>query len=241
MQHHSSQKFSDPDRCTKDNVVPITNKRSQSHSQSEFQLIKNLKMRSKPRVHQAVDHRSKKKQPVQTNRNKRCLTNHSEDRHHRCHMNVRFFMHSDGTWHLHRGSSFEHKFHTSEDEDTTTLNKLDLLEEHLKAMNILFKSGTSPTLIARVMNEMVHMSSEKKGAVKFKFHVLYYWGDKSWYYTSFTFTGGFLTLTIHNIGNQEQAAMDKINGIDADWSAAQRLLAALKSWECNLFFVTFAT
>ena len=43
-QHHSSQKFSDPERFTKDNVVPITNKRSQSHSQSAFQRMRNPKM-----------------------------------------------------------------------------------------------------------------------------------------------------------------------------------------------------
>ena len=54
VQHSSMYKFSDPMRFTKDNVVPIMNKRSQSHSQSAFHCMGNPKMRSCPCVPDVV-------------------------------------------------------------------------------------------------------------------------------------------------------------------------------------------
>ena len=69
----------------------------------------------------------------------------------------------DGTWHLHTKSSFEHRYHVPTEEDVSTLSKKDLSDDHRSALNILFQSGIAPSVIAKVMTELVHMSSDKKG------------------------------------------------------------------------------
>ena len=162
IEHQSSIKFSDPQCFTKDNVAPITNKRSVSYSKAAFHRMKNPKMRSRPRVSRSVDRRKKKS--VSKQKNKRGQSHRAIDGDHRCHMNIKFFMNDcDGSWHLHVKSSFEHEFHVPTEEDVSTLSRNDLSPDHSSALNILFQSGVSPTIIAKVMTELVHMSSDKKG------------------------------------------------------------------------------
>ena len=76
VQRASMYKFSDPMRLTKDNVVPITNKRSQSHSQSAFRRMCNPKMRSCPRVADVVGCREHTK----VNKNKRGGSHRARDK-----------------------------------------------------------------------------------------------------------------------------------------------------------------
>ena len=200
IQHESTKKFSDPQRFTKDNVVRIGNKRSQSYKQSGFRRMNNPKMRSRPRVRSVVDRRDPKKKPKQ--KNKRGESARAASKSTRCEMNIRFFMdQSTKTWHLNTKSNFQHTFHISKEEDVSTLNRDDLTDDNLNALNILFQSGVNPSVIAKVMTKLVHMSSEKKGE--------------------------FLTSTIHNIGTQEQTVINEMRGISPDWTSAQRLLATL--------------
>ena len=51
IEHQSSIKFSDPQCFTKDNVAPITNKRSVSYSKAAFHRMKNPKMLFAPVFH----------------------------------------------------------------------------------------------------------------------------------------------------------------------------------------------
>ena len=75
-----------------------------------------------------------------------------------------FFMNVvTGTWHLHRGSSLLHEYHVRHDEDVIILKQKDLSNEHRSTLNILFRSGVSPTVISNVMTDLVHMSWDKKG------------------------------------------------------------------------------
>ena len=162
LEHKSSIKFSDSQCFTKDDLAPITNKRSQSYSKAAFHRMQNPKMRSRPRVTKTVDRRKKK--PQSHHKNKRGHSHRAIDTDHRCCMNIKFFMNEyDGTWHLHTKSSFEHRYHVPTEEDVSTLSKKDLSDDHRSALNILFQSGIAPSVIAKVMTELVHMSSDKKG------------------------------------------------------------------------------
>ena len=79
-------------------------------------------------------------------------------------MNINFFMNATtGTWHLHSGSSLYHEFHVAVEDDSSLLKKSDLSPDNRSSLNILFQSGVSPTIIAKVMTDLVQMSSEKKG------------------------------------------------------------------------------
>ena len=54
------------------------------------------------------------------------------------------------------------------------------------------------------MTDLVHMNSKEK-------------------------RGAFLASTIYNIANSEQETMNKIAGIDSNWSSAKKLLTTLES------------
>ena len=201
-EHKDSNTFS-PQCFTKDNVPPATNKRSTSYSQAAFSRMKNHKMKSKPGVKQACDRRE---QPTsQTQRNKRIYSNRAKEHETRCHMNIQIFMDKrDGSWHLHQNSDFQHTNHIPDERQASTLNKSDLSPENLQALNILFQNGVNPSIIAQIMTDLVHMNSEEK-------------------------RGAFLASTIYNIANSEQETMNKIAGIEPNWSSAKKLLATLKS------------
>ena len=47
--------------------------------------------------------------------------------------------------------------------------------------------------------------------------------------------GEFLASTIHNIGKQEDQAIQKLSGISPDWSSAKKLLAILSTSAPALF------
>ena len=119
-------------------------------------------------------------------------------------MNVKYFMDPiHETWHLHTGSDLQHSYHFPEDIDASTLNKDDLSDENLKALRIMYCNGVSPTVIAKVMTDIVHMETDKRGE--------------------------FLASSIYNICNSEQQTMDRLAGIEADWSSAQKLLKKLEA------------
>ena len=109
----------------------------------------------------------------------------------------------DETWHLHTGSNFQHSYHFPEDPEASTLNKDDLSDENLKALRIMFCNGVNPSVIAKVMTDLVHIGTGKRAK--------------------------FLTSSIYNIMNSEQETMDRLAGIEADWSSAQKLLKKLDS------------
>ena len=202
IEHKGSNTFS-PQCFTKDNVPPVTNKRSTSYSQAAFSRMKNNKMKSKPRAKLACDRRE---QPTsQTQRNKRIYSNRAKDSETRCHMNIQIFMDKrDGSWHLHQKSDFQHTNHIPDERQASTLNKSDLSPENLQALNILFQNGVNPSVIAQIMTDLVHMNSKEK-------------------------RGAFLASTIYNIANSEQETMNKIAGIDSNWSSAKKLLTTLES------------
>ena len=50
-----------------------------------------------------------------------------------------------------------------QEEDTTTLAATDLSDEQKSALNILFQSGVPPSVISRVMTDLVWITSDKKG------------------------------------------------------------------------------
>lgn len=199
--HRNSQKFSDKERFTKDNVITESNKKSTSRVQSAFEKMGRKGGLRRPRVKQAVDRR-KGKEKIQKPRNKRCSTIRAESPVKRCKMNIQFFMDEiKETWHLHSNSHLDHSFHVPEAVNATTLNKSDLNEEQLMTLNILFDSGVSPTTIAKAMTDAVNRSGR---------------------------SGEFLASTIKNIGNQERAAMNKISGISSDWSQAVKIICTIQ-------------
>ena len=198
--HQSSVKFFDEQCFTKDNCLPITNKGSSSKPQGAFSRMANAKLRSKPVAREAVDHRSS--DCSQSQRNKRVQCNRAADAQTRCKMNIKYFMNPiDETWHLHTGSDLQHSYHFPEDAKASTLNKDDLSDDNLKALRIMFCNGVNPSVIAKVMTDIVHMETDKRGE--------------------------FLTSSIYNIINSEQETMDRLAGIEADWSSAQKLLKKL--------------
>ena len=78
-------------------------------------------------------------------------------------MNIRFLMNKvTGTWHLHQRSRLLHKSHMGQEEDTTTLAATDLSDKPKSALNILFQSGVPPSVISRVLEYLVQISSHKK-------------------------------------------------------------------------------
>ena len=216
--HKSSVKFSDPQCFTKDNVVPMTNKRSTTHSQAAFSRMQNPKLRSKPRTKKASDRRDH--ETKQTQKNKRIFCNRAAEHDSRCKMNIKIFMNKwDDSWHLNTGSDFQHSYHLPDDSAASVLNKSDLTEDNINALNILFENGVNPSVIAQVMTDLVHMQSDKRGS--------------------------FLASTIYNIANSEQETMDKIAGVTSNWSSAEKLLKTLESYvSCILYaniFTTFNT
>ena len=120
-------------------------------------------------------------------------------------MNIQLFMDkNDGSWHLNQNSNFHHTNHIPDERQASTLNKSDLSPENIKALNILFQNGVNPSSIAQIMTDLVHMNSKEK-------------------------RGAFLASTIYNIANSEKDTMNKIAGIDSNWSSAKKLLTTLAS------------
>lgn len=198
--NNSSENFSDG-KLTKDGVKAETIKQTNSQMKSAWDRMSNPKMKYIPKIKQSVDRRGKKKTKQAEKR--RTLSICSSESNEKCPMNLRLFMNSrDGTWHLHQESVLQHSFHPQIKPDATKFDKSDLNKHQLETLNLLFDSGISPTIIARIMTEAVKSSTNKKGE--------------------------FLAQTIRNIGNQEKLAMEKFSGMNPDWSMAERLIETIK-------------
>ena len=76
IQMECNNKFSDLKRSTKDNVEAATNKKIYSNKLSAWSCMNNPKMRTRPRVKQAVDCREKGKK-IKT-KNKRTSANYAK-------------------------------------------------------------------------------------------------------------------------------------------------------------------
>ena len=159
-------------------------------------------IKSEPVASEAIDCRTR--EGNQSQRNKRVQCNRAADADTTCKMNIEYFMNPiEETWHLHSGSNFQHSYHFLEDSKASTLNKDDLSDENLKALRIMFCNGVNPAVIAKVMTDIVHMETDKRGE--------------------------FLTPSIYNIMNSERESMDRLAGTEAEWSSAQKLLKQLDS------------
>ena len=67
------------------------------------------------------------------------------------------------------------------DRDASVLKQKDLSDEHQSTLNILFRSGVSPTVISNVMTDLVHMSLDKKGDHSISNVHYSYWICRCWY------------------------------------------------------------
>jgi len=117
-------------------------------------------------------------------------------------MKIRFFYNEDyDSWYLHTTRNFEHFFRIKESEESQALNKSDINEEQLTMLNILYNNGVAPSVIVKAMTDDMKSITGKDG--------------------------GFLSSTIQSISNQERAAINKLHGINHDWSITQNYIAEL--------------
>ncbi|MCP4747320.1 MAG: hypothetical protein GY874_14445 [Desulfobacteraceae bacterium] len=200
--HKKKDSDFDDNKFTKKDVIPAKIMKTSSTIKSAWSRMSNPNMKYRPKVKQSEDRRKgKKKEKVDQKR--RTATSRATSNKTRCPMNIRVYMNnSTGSWHLHsKDSCLSHKFHPPIDSDATTFEKDDLTDEQLNTLNLLFESGVAPHIIAKIMTKSVRSTKNIKGE--------------------------FLTQTILNIGNLEKRALDKVSGINPEWSSAKKMVAEL--------------
>lgn len=118
---------------TKDGVRSESTKYKRSNEkQTAWSRMKNHKMKSKPRVKQTIDRRSKGNSTTQIHSKRRTSGNQSEDTTHRCFANVEWFMDIKyETWHLSTNSNLEHRYHPRMADNASLFAKEDLTDENI--------------------------------------------------------------------------------------------------------------
>ena len=80
-------------------------------------------------LHHRKGWKSAAKIVVEEKRNKRGDSVRAKNAEERCCMNLRFFMHEYGTWHLSPKSNLKHLYHMPKEENVKTLNRKDLNDD----------------------------------------------------------------------------------------------------------------
>ena len=134
---------------------------------------------------------------MSTNRNKRGQSVGTSKKENRCDKEIRFFYNED---YDSWNLHINSNFeHSFHIKESEESQTLN--KSDLNKAQLTTLNGVAPSVIAKAMTDAVKLSTGKDGE--------------------------FLSSKVQNIGNQERAAINKLHGINPDWSIAQKVIAEL--------------
>ena len=186
-------------KFTREGVRSVTFNRNK-RSQNAFSRMHHAKLKSKQRKNERNKEARKTKVP-KVKAHRRTSGKRAENKERRCHMNVRVFMlTTNQCWYLSKSSNFQHTFHSFTDQNACTIARSNISGSHNCLMKLLYQHDVPNQAIAAVMTEVLN----KDGV-----------------------DGELLSNTVRNVNKSTDNALDKIKGISADWSVAEKTLSRL--------------